>query len=59
MKKGIVIGVAIAIIIGIGMLAISQNYSEDVSEIPLNDVPKNEPSQFTVGLDESVGFSGG
>ncbi|KAF6248196.1 hypothetical protein C6990_01810 [Nitrosopumilus sp. b3] len=59
MNKGIIIGVAIAIIIGVGVLVASGNYSEDISEISLEEEVKNEPKQFTIGLDESVGVSGG
>jgi len=68
MKKGIVIGISIAIIVGIGAIVISGNYSEnmnqesldeDINEISLEESIKDKPKQFTVGLEESVGFSGG
>lgn len=68
MNKGIIIGISIAITIGVGVLVVSGNNSEDisevslgeeVSEISLEEEIKNEPKQFTIGLDESVGVSGG
>ncbi|MGY5149495.1 MAG: hypothetical protein ACW9W3_05480 [Candidatus Nitrosopumilus sp. bin_68KS] len=68
MNKGIIIGVSIAIIIGMGILVVSGNYLENISEISLEEeideisleeVMKNKPKQFTIGLDESVGVSGG
>ena len=60
MNKGIIIGISIAVIIGIGALAVSANYSDDsISEISLDEDIKSEPKQFTVGLEESVGFTGG
>jgi len=60
MNKGIIIGISIAVIIGIGALAVSANYSDDsISEISLDEDIKSEPKQFTVGSEESVGFTGG
>jgi len=60
MNKGIIIGISIAVIIGIGALAVSADYSDDnISEISLDEDIKSEPKQFTVGLEESVGFTGG
>ncbi len=60
MNKGVIIGISIAVIIGIGALAVSANYSDDnISEISLDEDIKSESKQFTVGLEESVGFTGG
>ncbi len=68
MNKGIIIGISIIIIIGIGVLVVSGNYSENIneisfdeeaSEISFDEEVKNEPKQFTIGLDESIGVSGG
>ena len=60
MNKGVIVGISIAIIIGVGILLVSGNYSEDISEISLEEEAseisleeevKNEPKQFTIGLD--------
>lgn len=68
MNKVIIIGISVAIIIGVGILVVSGNNSEyiseisleeEISEISLEEEVKNEPKQFTIGLDESVGVSGG
>jgi len=59
MNKGIIIGIAIVAIIGIGVIAVSSNSQNNVTEISPDEDIKNEPKQFTVGLDESVGVSGG
>ena len=70
MKKGIIIGIVIAIIIGVSAVAVSQDNSDDTSEIsldenlvidsseisPTEDV-EIEPKRFVVDLEESVGFS--
>ncbi len=58
MNKGIIIGIVIVIIIGIGVITVSSNSQNSITEISL-DEDKNEPKQFTIGLDESVGVSGG
>ena len=55
MNKGILIGIAIAIIIGIGIVSLSD--SGNNSEISIIEDVEDEPNQFTVELDESVGFS--
>jgi len=58
MKKVVIIGIAIAVIIGvIGGVTALQNNSDNIDEISANIDTKNEPKSFTVGLDESVGFS--
>ena len=62
MNKGVIIGIAIAVIIGIGAIMVSSNYSEntikDIND-SLNENTQGEPKQFTIGLEESVGFSEG
>ncbi len=61
MKKGIIIGIVIAIIIGVSAVAASQDNSDDnsddTSEISLNEDVEIESKQFTVNLEESVGFA--
>jgi len=70
MKKGIIVGIVIAIIIGVSALAVSQDNSDDTSEIfldenveidsseiSLSEDVEREPKSFTVDLEESVGFS--
>ena len=72
MKKGIIIGIIIVIIIGFGAIAVSANNSENVdeeiseisvdeeiSEISVDEEIKNEPQQFEVELSESIGFTEG
>jgi len=68
MNKGIIIGIIITIIIGVGALVVLANNSDSIDEISLDkDVSGvsgaeniiNKPKQFTVGLEESVGFSEG
>lgn len=68
MKKGIIIGIIIAIIIGFGAIAVSDDNSEsvneisldeEISEISLDEEIKNESKQFEVGLSESIAFSEG
>ena len=69
MKKGIIVGIVIAIIIGVSAVAVSQNdtseisLSEDVemdtSEISLSEDVEIEPKRFIVDLEESVGFTEG
>ena len=69
MKKGIIVGIVIAIIIGVSAVAVSQNdtteitLDEDVevdtSEISLDEDVEIEPKSFTVNLEESVGFDEG
>lgn len=60
MKKVIIIGIVIAIVIGIVGVSTLQddaNNSTNTNEISTSDEIENEPKQFTVGLTESVGFS--
>ena len=57
MKKGIIIGIVIAIIIGVSAVAASQDNSDDTSEISLNEDVQIEPKRFTVDLTESVGVA--
>lgn len=67
MNKGILIGISLAIIVGITAVVISSNSSEIISENSLDEEvsgislenTKEKPKQFTVGLEESVGFTGG
>jgi len=59
MNKGIIIGVVIAIIIGVSAISISNYSSDNTNEVSPDEDIENEPKQFTVGLDESVGVSGG
>jgi len=67
-NKGVIIGIIAIIIIGIGALVVSGNspnsideasLDKDVSEVSVDENITNKPKQFTVGLDESVGFSEG
>lgn len=58
MKKGIIIGIAIAVVIGIGVIAASQN-SENNTEISIDEEINDEPKKFVVGLEDGVGFSDG
>jgi len=57
MKKVVIIGIAIAVIIGIGVVTALQTNSDSIDEITPVTNTKNEPKSFTVGLEESVGFS--
>lgn len=66
MNKVIIIGIVIAII-GIGALSVlgissdsndKESMEEFVNEVSSDDV-KTEPKQFTIGLEESVGVTGG
>jgi len=59
MNKGIIIGVAIAIVIGVIAITASSNNSGNTSEAPLEEGIKSEPKQFNVEISESIGFSGG
>lgn len=59
MNKIIIIGIVISIIIGVSIISISSNSSGNFDEILPDEEIQNEPNQFTVGLDESVGVSGG
>lgn len=59
MNKIIIIGIVISIIIGVSIISISNNSSGNFDEILPDEEIQNEPNQFTVGLDESVGVSGG
>lgn len=61
MNKTIFVIIAIAVIIGIGAVVVSSNSldndSESVQEGNIDRDNTIEPKSFTVGLDESVGFS--
>jgi len=57
MKKGIIVGIVIAIIIGVSAVAVSQDNSDNTSEISLSEDVEIEPKRFTVDLNELVGFS--
>ncbi|MCV0365638.1 MAG: hypothetical protein K5798_00030 [Nitrosopumilus sp.] len=66
MNKVIIIGIIVAII-GIGALSVlgissdnndKESMDEFGNEVSSDDV-KTEPKQFTIGLEESVGVSGG
>jgi len=60
MNKGIIIGIVLAIIIGVGVIVVLDNNSvniENISEVSLDEGINNEPKNFSVGLSESVGFS--
>ncbi|MCV0410645.1 hypothetical protein [Nitrosopumilus sp.] len=66
MNKVIIIGI-IVVVIGIGALSVlgvssdsndKESMDEFVNEVSSDDV-KTEPKQFTIGLEESVGVSGG
>lgn len=68
MNKGVIIGIIAIIIIGISALVVSGNSSDsideisldkDVSEVSVDENIVNKPKEFTVGLDESVGFTEG
>jgi hypothetical protein len=57
MNKKVIIGIVIAVVIGIGVITLmqaSQNDQIDISDIA---VTQREPQSFTVGLQESVGVS--
>ena len=69
MKKGIIVGIVIAIIIGVSAVAVSQDNSDytseifldedvgiDSSETSLSEDVEIEPKSFTVDLEESVGM---
>lgn len=62
MNKGIIIGIAIAIIIGVGAIIVSGNISNNGEQVGLEEseqvgLEESEPKQFTIGLSEKVGFS--
>jgi len=56
MNKGIIIGIALAIIIGVSVIMVSGNNS-DISEVSIEEGNKSEPNRFTIELSESIGFS--
>ena len=66
MKKGIIAGIVIAIIIGVSAVAVSQDDTSeitldedvemDTSEITLDEDVGIEPKSFTVDLEELVGM---
>ena len=61
MNKVIFAIIAIAVIVGISAVAISSNYLvsnlESTLEVTIESEDQIEPKSFTVGLDESVGFT--
>ena len=61
MNKVIFVIIAIAVIVGISAVAISSNYLvsnlESTLEVTIESEDQIEPKSFTVGLDESVGFT--
>ena len=59
MNKVVLVVIAIAIIIGVSVIVISSDYSGSNPENlePVDKMTENEPKSFTVGLEESVGFS--
>lgn len=67
MNKVIIIGI-IVVVIGIGALSVlgissdsndKESMDEFVNEVSSGEDVKTEPKQFTIGLEESVGVSGG
>lgn len=60
MKKAIFVIIAIVVIIGVSAAVISSNNlvdSKSATEATIENKDKIEPKSFTVGLDESVGFT--
>ena len=62
MKKVIIIGIIVSIIIGVIGITVSENSTDKVenslgnNQVPTSTEIKNEPRQFTIGLSESMGF---
>jgi hypothetical protein len=56
-NKKVIIGIVIAIVIGIGSIVLAQVNQDD--KIDISDTPsvQTSPQRFTVGLQESVGVS--
>jgi len=55
MNKAIIIGIIIAIIIGASVVAFSYNGSGENPDV-VDSEGGSEPKQFTVNLEEQVGF---
>ena len=55
MNKGIIIGIIIAIAIGASVVAFSYNGSDENPDL-VDSEGGSEPKQFTVNLEEKVGF---
>jgi len=55
MNKGIIIGIIIAIIIGASVVAISYNGSDENPDV-VDSEEGSEPKEFTVNLEENMGF---
>jgi len=55
MNKGIIIGIIIAIAIGASVVAMSYNGSDENPDV-VDSEGGSEPKQFTVNLEEKVGF---
>ncbi len=55
MNKGIIIGIIIAIAIGASVMAFSYYGSDENPDLVDSEVG-SEPKQFTVNLEEKVGF---
>jgi hypothetical protein len=56
-NKKVIIGIVIAVVIGIGVIALAQVSQDD--QVVVSDTAgiQREPQSFTVGLQESVGVS--
>lgn len=57
MNKKVIIGIIIAVVIGIGVIALAQISQDDQVVISDTTGIQREPQSFTVGLQESVGVS--
>lgn len=57
MNKKVIIGIVIAVVIGIGVIALAQVNQDDQVVISDTAGTQREPQSFTVGLQESVGVS--
>ncbi len=55
MNKGIIIAIIIAIVIGASVVAFSYNGSGENPDL-IDSEGDSEPKQFTVNLEEKVGF---
>ncbi len=55
MNKGIIIAIIIAIVIGASVVAFSYNDSDENPDL-VDSEGGSEPKQFTVNLEEQVGF---
>jgi hypothetical protein len=56
-NKKVIIGIIIAVVIGIGVIALAQISQDDQVVISDTTGIQREPQSFTVGLQESVGVS--